>query len=522
MLTNGAAYMFTRPLFNVRFIVVVRRIMILNQILDRKKAELKIAVGHNVGHNVPADRVKVLLTMLRHNHRLWKSVRMEASYAIKVVATNSLYETQVTGGAGDTNAREQGIWLQNVESVMSKKITSPEASELKVGQEEEHKQFFSDLMKNCGSPIGQRNTFLNPGAQDLIAEDNIASLERLVKTLDRWTFDVFKLDALTSGNALFFVWNKANELLDVSQYVIAALDTWEAFCTKIQSSYSPQNPYHSEIHAADVTHSALWFLTTGHVRQMCKLSATDAFAVIMAAAIHDVDHPALNNKFHSMTNDELALLYNDKAVLENHHLAFAYTLLQDPKYDFLHGLSKSRCAEMRECIIHAVLGTDMAMHFEELGSFRTRIANEDRPFPDPGDRMDKLAIMRVVLHSSDISNPTKALKCYNIWIERVLTEYFEQGDRERKLGMPISMFMDRFTTNIAKNQLGFIDFVVTPLYEAVALAIPQVQQTQLENLASNRRYWEERVDLMQESLERGDSVAGVWIPSVEDEDHIPG
>merc|ERR1719487_2919037 len=129
--------------------------------------------------------------------------------------------------------------------------------------------------------------------------------------------------------------------------------------------------------------------------------------------------------------------------------------------------------------------------------------------------MDKLAIMRVVLHSSDISNPTKDIKFYNLWVERVLTEYFEQGDRERKLGMPVSMFMDRFTTNIAKNQLGFIDFVVTPLYEAVATAIPQAN-LQLEKIATNRRYWEERVDLMQESLERGDSVAKVWIPPIED------
>merc|ERR1719426_531570 len=128
----------------------------------------------------------------------------------------------------------------------------------------------------------------------------------------------------------------------------------------------------------------------------------------------------------------------------------------------------------------------MAVHFEELAFFRTRIANEDHPFPDPADRNDKLAIMRVILHSSDISNPTKDLSFYNKWVERVLTEYFEQGDKERKLGMPVSMFMDRFTTNIAKNQLGFIDFVVTPLYEAVAMALPPVHQTQLENLSTNR------------------------------------
>jgi hypothetical protein len=418
---------------------------------------------------------------------------------------------QVNSGAGDTNAREQGNWVE--EGALVRKGAQMEADEPAVGQEEEHKKFFSDLMNNCGSsPFGRRDT--NVFGSESKTATNSAALEKLVKSIDQWTFDVFHVDALTSGNALFFVWNRALDLLHVSHYVISALDIWTEFALKIQSSYSSQNPYHSWVHATDVTHSVFWFLTSGQVRQQCKLSPTDVFAVVMAAAIHDVDHPALNNKFHSVTNDRLALLYNDKAVLENHHLAFTYTLLQDSKYDFLQGVSKSRRADMRECVIHAVLGTDMAVHFEELGSFRARIANEDHPFPDPSDRMDKLAIMRIVLHSSDISNPTKDLRFYNLWVERVLTEYFEQGDRERKLGMPISMFMDRFTTNIAKNQLGFIDFVVTPLYEAVALAIPPANY-QLENLQRNRSYWEERVDMMQESLEKGDSIARVWIPPID-------
>ena len=130
-------------------------------------------------------------------------------------------------------------------------------------------------------------------------------------------------------------------------------------------------------------------------------------------------------------------------------------------------------------VIHAVLGTDMAMHFEELGALRSRIANEERPFPDPDDRLDKLTMMRVMLHSSDISNPTKELTLYVPWVQRVLTEYFDQGDRERELGLPVSMFMDRSTTNIAKCQMGFMDFVVTPMFEAVAMAIPTADK-QLE------------------------------------------
>ena len=48
------------------------------------------------------------------------------------------------------------------------------------------------------------------------------------------------------------------------------------------------------------------------------------FAALVAAAVHDVDHPGRSNQFLIETSDELALLYNDNSVLENHHLAVAF------------------------------------------------------------------------------------------------------------------------------------------------------------------------------------------------------
>ena len=54
----------------------------------------------------------------------------------------------------------------------------------------------------------------------------------------------------------------------------------------------------------------------------------EVLAALIAAAIHDVDHPGLNNQFLSITGNSLAILYNDYAVLENHHLATAFKYLQ--------------------------------------------------------------------------------------------------------------------------------------------------------------------------------------------------
>ena len=44
-----------------------------------------------------------------------------------------------------------------------------------------------------------------------------------------------------------------------------------------------------------------------------------------------------------------------------------------------------------------------------------------------------------MLHACDISNPTKELFYYHSWTQRVLTEYFAQGDMEKARGMPVAV-----------------------------------------------------------------------------------
>ena len=45
------------------------------------------------------------------------------------------------------------------------------------------------------------------------------------------------------------------------------------------------------------------------------------------------------NNFHVQTKSRLAMIYNDRSVLENHHLSVAFRLLQNPDIDILDGLS---------------------------------------------------------------------------------------------------------------------------------------------------------------------------------------
>ena len=51
------------------------------------------------------------------------------------------------------------------------------------------------------------------------------------------------------------------------------------------------------------------------------MSDLEIFTSLMAAIIHDFDHTGTTNNFHVQSTSELAVLYNDKSVLENHHVA---------------------------------------------------------------------------------------------------------------------------------------------------------------------------------------------------------
>ena len=87
-----------------------------------------------------------------------------------------------------------------------------------------------------------------------------------------------------------------------------------------------------------------------------------------------------------------------------------------------------------------------------------------------------MEIMSIFFHLADISNSAKPFAIYREWTDRLFVEFFAQGDLERESKQQITMLMDRNTTNIAKSQLGFIDFVITPIYNACVLYLPKLER----------------------------------------------
>ena len=58
------------------------------------------------------------------------------------------------------------------------------------------------------------------------------------------------------------------------------------------------------------------------------LKKHDVFASFIGTIVHDYEHPGYSNQFIVRTKHPLATRYSDISVLENHHLAVAFKLIQ--------------------------------------------------------------------------------------------------------------------------------------------------------------------------------------------------
>ena len=69
---------------------------------------------------------------------------------------------------------------------------------------------------------------------------------------------------------------------------------------------------------------------------LLKSCSAGLFAIVFAAAVHDLQHPGVNNDFLIKTMHPLAVRHADQSVNEHHHLSTAFDLLLQDEFNFLH------------------------------------------------------------------------------------------------------------------------------------------------------------------------------------------
>jgi hypothetical protein len=221
------------------------------------------------------------------------------------------------------------------------------------------------------------------------------------------------------------------------------------------------------------------------------LTDMELLAMLLAAIVHDVGHDGMNNNYHKNALTDRAIAYNDQSIQENYHLGVLFESMKThaDKIDVFAGCERVFYQKIREMIIHLVLHTDMSKHFVALKEFKTLA--EERGSSAEAWKGDMLPLMAHVLHSCDISNPAKPTSVATEWTDRCLREFFHQGDVEKGQGLPISALCDRESTPVPDSQIGFIQFVVLPTYQALATVLPQTRKF-VQQLNANLDYWEQK------------------------------
>ncbi|XP_046446674.1 cAMP-specific 3',5'-cyclic phosphodiesterase-like isoform X3 [Daphnia pulex] len=319
---------------------------------------------------------------------------------------------------------------------------------------------------------------------------NEHELGKFLDEVDRWGIDIFRIAELSSNRPLTAVTYAIFKERGLMNAFKIPDKTLVSFLMTLEDHYGKEVPYHNHFHAADVTQSTHVLLNSPALESV--FTNLEIMAAIFAATIHDVDHPGLTNQFLINTSSELALMYNDESVLENHHLAVAFKLLQSPDCDIFSNLNKKQRQTLRKMVIDMVLATDMSKHMSLLADLKTMV--ETKKVAGSGvllldNYTDRIQVLQNMVHCADLSNPTKPLDIYRRWVSLIMEEFFQQGDREREQGLDVSPMCDRQNATIEKSQVGFIDYIVHPLWETWADLVHPDAQDILDGLEDNRDWY---------------------------------
>jgi high affinity cGMP-specific 3',5'-cyclic phosphodiesterase 9 len=137
-------------------------------------------------------------------------------------------------------------------------------------------------------------------------------------------------------------------------------------------------------------------------------------------------------------------------------------------------------------MITLILATDMARHAEILDSFKEKMESFDY------SNQEHMTLLKMILiKCCDISNEVRPMEVAEPWVDCLLEEYFMQSDREKSEGLPVAPFMDRDKVTKATAQIGFIKFVLIPMFEMVTKLFPTVEELMLQPLWESRDRYEE-------------------------------
>ncbi|EAY12558.1 Response regulator receiver domain containing protein [Trichomonas vaginalis G3] len=268
--------------------------------------------------------------------------------------------------------------------------------------------------------------------------------------------------------------NLANDLFThygLKEIIKAKDGEIEHFLQKTQQSFN-LNPFHNFRRSI----AGLQFATMILSKYKERVPPFEAAAGLFAALLHDIGHPGTNNMFQIRTSSQLALIYNDKSVLEMNSASVGARLVQEV---FSFSIDDQDFSTLRATFLSNVLATD----YSKLQKFLAKAANIKMDWENKEHRQIALQLLTLM---SDLSFAIRNWKTTSYWYGMMRDEHYIQGDMERKRNMKSIPLMDR-RANRPNTELikTHFEIMVMPVFQLGAKIFPEFEQLLLLQLQVN-------------------------------------
>ena len=137
-------------------------------------------------------------------------------------------------------------------------------------------------------------------------------------------------------------------------------------------------------------------------------------------------------------------------------------------------------------MISEILATDMANHnkvvslVQEHSPINEEKIDENFVYLSGDDKTkfdEQQYLLDYFIHAADLGHNTKKFEFSIQWVELLTNEFWLQGDKERKLNLPISFLCDRINVDIPTSQVGFIGGIILPTFGYLIKMFPSLNYT---------------------------------------------
>jgi GAF domain-containing protein len=233
------------------------------------------------------------------------------------------------------------------------------------------------------------------------------------------------------------------------------------------------HPYHNWIHAVDV----LQF--TAYQIQRCQfadiLTGVEIFAVFVAALVHDINHPALDNRYLIASSHRSGILYKDAGSCNEYgHCSQLIDIVSNPRSNIFHAIQGADERLLWNYIVKIILATDPQNHGKVIRSGNELLDEGPVNLRNP---VHRLLALKLLVKAANVANMCRTVELAQQWWSLYLEECYRQGHNEDELELPHSSPLNDKTNPSDESGILFMENNCLPLLTVVSRMFPELEET---------------------------------------------